>query len=181
MTLNYAAYEPEHLKNDGKKNPLLLWIHGQGEGGTDVDIALLGNKVCSLVGRKIQSHFITEGGSLGAYVLVIQCPTYWMDGGDGENSNGDVVSRYSSIFMDTYKAYIAANEDVDESRVYVGGCSNGGYMTMNLLIQYPDVWAAAYTACEAYSYIKCKRDDNGKYVLDKDAKSPTQIARTSER
>ena len=56
LTLQYAAYEPESLKN-GKKNPLIIWLHGQGEGGTDTDITLLGNEVVALAKDDIQSHF----------------------------------------------------------------------------------------------------------------------------
>ena len=38
LTLQYAAYEPKQLKEDKVKNPLIIWLHGQGEGGTDIDI-----------------------------------------------------------------------------------------------------------------------------------------------
>lgn len=83
LTLQYAAYEPEILKN-GKKNPLIIWLHGQGEGGTDTDITLLGNEVVAIAKDDIQSHF-TAGKQTGAYVLAVQTPTYWMDEGDGSN------------------------------------------------------------------------------------------------
>ncbi|MFC2457089.1 MAG: hypothetical protein ACFNQD_05640, partial [Prevotella intermedia] len=35
-------------------------------------------------------------------------------------------------------------------RIYVGGCSAGGYMTLNMLLQYPGFFAAAFPVCEAY-------------------------------
>ena len=44
-TLTYAAYEPWSLKGDGKANPLVIWLHGGGEGGVDVSITLMGNEV----------------------------------------------------------------------------------------------------------------------------------------
>ena len=31
-TLTYGAYEPEALRIDGKRNPLIIWLHGMGEG-----------------------------------------------------------------------------------------------------------------------------------------------------
>ncbi|MBR3096987.1 MAG: hypothetical protein IKH17_03800, partial [Bacteroidales bacterium] len=40
--------------------------------------------------------------------------------------------------------------DVDPRRIYLGGCSNGGYMTMHMLIRNPRYFAAAYPTCEAY-------------------------------
>ena len=73
LTLNYAAFEPETLQ-DGKKNPLLIWLHGQGEGGTDINITLLGNEVTALTRDEIQSQF-TASEEVGAYVLAVQTPT----------------------------------------------------------------------------------------------------------
>ena len=154
LTLQYAAYEPDALVEDGAKNPLIIWLHGQGEGGLDPDIVLLGNEVTALAMDPIQSYFTTEGGAGGAYVLICQTETYWMDGGDGTNSAGDVPSRYTEILMDTIKKYVDEHEDVDQGRIYLGGCSNGGYMTINMLVSYPDYWAAAYPNCEAYAFNK---------------------------
>ena len=48
-TLTYASYEPWSLRGDGKPNPLIIWLHGGGEGGVDVSITLLGNEVVSLI------------------------------------------------------------------------------------------------------------------------------------
>ena len=45
VTLTYASYEPWSLKGDGAANPLIIWLHGGGEGGIDVSITLLGNEV----------------------------------------------------------------------------------------------------------------------------------------
>jgi hypothetical protein len=69
VTLTYASYEPWSLKSDGVANPLVIWLHGGGEGGVDVSITLLGNEVVSLIRPQIQSHFTSEGGKNGAYVL----------------------------------------------------------------------------------------------------------------
>lgn len=164
LTLDYAAYEPDTLAADGTANPLVIWLHGQGEGGTDPDIAILGNEVSALTEHDIQSQYTTDGGNSGAYVLVVQCPTYWMDGGDGTNSSGDLTSRYTQILMDTIEEYVGNHSDVDTNRIYLGGCSNGGYMTVNMLVNYPDYWAAAYPNCEAYAYNMYERDADGNYV-----------------
>ncbi|MBR3569513.1 MAG: prolyl oligopeptidase family serine peptidase [Oscillibacter sp.] len=167
-TLRYAANAPDALLNDGAQNPLIVWLHGQGEGGTDVDIALIGNEVVALNREEIQSQFTTPGGANGAYVLAVQCETYWMDGGDGTNSGGDVMSRYTEILMDAIEDFVRAHPDVDPNRVYLGGCSNGGYMTMNMLTTYPDYWAAAYPNCEAYAWAIFEKGADGKYAYGED-------------
>lgn len=53
VTLTYASYEPWSLRGDGAKNPLIIWLHGGGEGGKDVSITLLGNEVVSLIRPEI--------------------------------------------------------------------------------------------------------------------------------
>lgn len=150
-TLTYGAYEPDALRFDGKKNPLIIWLHGMGEGGTDVSIELMGNEVVSLIRSDIQSHFTTQGGENGAYVLAVQCPTMWMDSAKGGMSTGNFPSLYSDVLKSCIDNYIELNPDVDRNRIYIGGCSNGGYMTVNMLLRNPGFFAAAYPVCEAYA------------------------------
>lgn len=148
-TLTYKAFETSQMKNDGKKNSLIIWLHGQGEGGTDPDIALLGNDVTNLGEEQIQSYF-KKDGEKGAYVLAVQTPTMWMDDGTGKNHGGVQRSIYTKALKSTIDKYLTENTDIDKNRIYIGGCSNGGYMTMNMIMEYPSFFAAAYPICEAY-------------------------------
>lgn len=132
----YADYKPE---SDGEKHPLIIWLHGGGEGGTDATIPLAANRAVSFASEETQQYFG------GAYVLVPQAPTRWMDGFTGKS---DGTSIYSESLMDLIQSYVEANPDIDANRIYVGGCSNGGYMTMLLMRDYPDYFAAAYPVCE---------------------------------
>lgn len=150
-TLTYAAYEPWSLKGDGKANPLVIWLHGGGEGGIDVSITLLGNEVVSLIRPQIQSHFTTEGGADGAYVLSIQCPQAWMRTANGTSTRGNYPSLYADVLKSCIDNYVTQNPDVDRNRIYLGGCSNGGFMTVHMLIRHPKFFAAAFPTCEAYA------------------------------
>lgn len=149
-TLTFGAFEPEALRVDGKKNPLIIWLHGMGEGGTDVSTELMGNEVVALMRNDIQSHFTTEGGESGIYVLAVQCPTMWMGTAKGFGS-GNYPSLYSDVLKSCIDYYLELNPDVDPYRIYIGGCSNGGYMTMNMVMRNPGFFAAAYPTCEAYA------------------------------
>ena len=149
VTLTYASYEPWSLKGDGVANPLVIWLHGGGEGGVDVSITLLGNEVVSLIRPQIQSHFTTEGGAGGAYVLSIQCPTMWMGTSKGFG-HGEYPSLYADVLKSCIDEFVDQHPDVDRNRIYLGGCSNGGYMTMHMLIRNPRYFAAAYPTCQAY-------------------------------
>ncbi len=149
-TLTYKDYQTDALREDGVLNPLVIWLHGMGEGGTDPDIALLGNDVTALGEEKIQSHFI-KGKQKGAYVLAAQTPTYWMNSGTGSINNGVGHSIYTKSLKSLIDKYIADNGDIDTKRIYVGGCSNGGYMTMEMAVTYGNFFRAFYPCCEAYS------------------------------
>ena len=127
----------------------MIWLHGGGEGGLDVSITLLGNEVVSLIRPEIQSHFTTEGGAGGAYVLSVQCPTMWMGTSKGFG-HGEYPSLYADVLKSCIDDYVDRHPDVDRKRIYLGGCSNGGYMTMHMLIRNPRYFAAAYPTCEAY-------------------------------
>jgi len=153
FTLNRADFAPRGVKSDGVKNPLIIWLHGAGEGGYDPDIVLLGNEVTALAKEGIQKYF-RVGKQKGAYVLIVQAPTMWMDKGDG-TYNSDIVgerqySMYEDALFEAIQDYVAHNKDIDKKRIYLGGCSNGGYMTMNLMFEHGDFFAAYYPICEAY-------------------------------
>ena len=60
------------------------------------------------------------------------------------------VSYYSAAVKELIDDFIAEHPYIDTERIYVGGCSAGGYMTLNMLLQYPHFFAAAFPVCEAY-------------------------------
>jgi hypothetical protein len=72
-----------------------------------------------------------------------------MDSGSGQHA-GDEGSLYTEVLKDTIDAYVASNPDVDPARIIIGGCSNGGYMTVNMAVTYPGYFAAAFPVAEAY-------------------------------
>ena len=136
VPLTYAEYAPEKGK---EKNPLIIWLHGGGEGGTDATIPLSANKAVNFITDDMQSYFD------GAYVLAPQTPTRWMDGITGRT---DGTSIYEKALMSLIKDHVANNPDIDPNRIYIGGASNGGYMTMLMVRDYPGYFAAAFPVCE---------------------------------
>lgn len=141
LPLNYGYYVPQ-VKAKGKR-PLIIWLHGAGEGGTDPTVAYAGNKVVNLVTPEIQNIFE------GAYVLAPQAPTFWMDDGSGKYGQSG-KSMYVKALKAMIDEFIDRNDaGIDRKRVYIGGDSNGGFMTMRMIIDYPKMWAAAFPVCEA--------------------------------
>ncbi len=141
IQLTYADYVPPHSE---KKSPLIIWLHGAGEGGTDPSIALLANRAANYASPEIQAYFG------GAYVLVPQTPSFWMDNGEGKYTTGEVNDKYNESLMELIKDYVKRNPQVDDNRIYVGGCSNGGYMTLKLILLHPEYFAAGFPSALAY-------------------------------
>lgn len=150
ITLSYADFTPQETTN---KRPLLIWLHGGGEGGTDPSIPLIANRAANYASPEIQTYFG------GAYVLVPQSPTFWMDNGKGEYTRGDVNDRYNESLMALIEDYLSRHPNIDKDRIYVGGCSNGGYMTLKLLLLHPHYFAAAFPSALAF---------HAQYLTDED-------------
>lgn len=144
-TLTYACYEPAK----GDKLPLVIWLHGMGEGGTDPSVVLLGNEVTPLAEKEFQDAM---GGA--AYILTPQTPGFWLQWDENDSSswgaNPGVPSIYTQTLKELIENFVAQHPRVDPKRVIIGGCSNGGYMAFNMVLHYPQLFAAAYPICEAY-------------------------------
>ena len=143
--MTYASYVPANA-SEANKRPLVIWLHGAGEGGVDPSIVLFGNKVTALT----KANFQDRMG--GAYVLAPQIPDFWMtydENGSWQNNPG-TDSVHLTGLKELIDQYVFANPGIDTDRIIIGGCSNGGYMTMDMILNYPDYFAAAYPICEAY-------------------------------
>lgn len=69
---------------------------------------------------------------------------------DPESASYAKVSYYSQACKKLIDTFVADHPDIDGRRIYIGGCSAGGYMTLNMLLQYPNYFAAGFTSCEAF-------------------------------
>ncbi|RKL68457.1 peptidase [Salipaludibacillus neizhouensis] len=147
ITLPYADFTPA---KDKKKNPLIIWLHGGGEGGTDPTIPLSANKAAAFASDSVQDIYG------GAYVLAPQSNTRWMD---GETYYKDGTSIYEEAVFSLIQDHVANNPDIDPNRIYIGGASNGGYLTMLMIRDYPEYFAAAFPVCEGlFDYLITDQD-----------------------
>lgn len=141
LTMSYAFYDPHTAE---KPNPLIIWLHGGGEGGTDPSIPLIANRAANYASDEIQAFF----GN--AHVLVPQCPGAWMHNAQGVSTHGSENDIYNKALMSLIEDYVKKHPDIDRNRIYIGGCSNGGYMSLKLILLYPDYFAAGFISALAY-------------------------------
>jgi predicted peptidase len=145
FTLNYADYIPPG-SHEGSNLPIIIWLHGLEEGGTDASLPVSANKACHFASPRIQAYF-----GDGAYVLVPQAPTFWMDMVlmDPRDAGNETLnaSKYTRALKALIDYYIAEHGGIDRQRIYIGGCSNGGFMTQVMIMEYPEFFAAAFPVC----------------------------------
>ena len=73
-----------------------------------------------------------------------------MQSASGEYTRGGENDIYNEALMALIRKFVADNPGVDSDRIYVGGCSNGGYMSLKLILEHPDFFAAGYISALAY-------------------------------
>ncbi len=132
--MKYRLYEPG---GRGGRRPLVVWLHGGGEGASLPD-GYYDNETTLRANRGALGFATPEAQRIfgGAYVVAPQSTSFWMEDGPRfapliREIIGEVVRRYP----------------VDRDRILVAGCSNGGYMSMKMTAVYPDLFAASVPIC----------------------------------
>jgi predicted peptidase len=117
----YLLYLPPDY-SEGESWPLVLFLHGAGERGTDLD----------LVTKHGLPKLIKQGKDFPFIVVSPQCPegTWW---------DTEMLLHLVDEMMATYS--------VDPDRVYVTGLSMGGFGAWELLLREPERFAAAAPIC----------------------------------
>jgi len=122
----YLLFLPETYGQPNKRFPLILFLHGSGESGTDL------NKV-----KKIGIPRVAPlRKNFPFIVLAPQCPkgVWWTDTG--------MIIRVMAMLDEVCNKY-----NVDRDRIYLTGLSMGGFGTWTLLEQFPNRFAAAAVVC----------------------------------
>ncbi|MCX5638501.1 MAG: alpha/beta hydrolase-fold protein, partial [Planctomycetota bacterium] len=114
----YLLFLPEGYGQKKQHWPMILFLHGAGERGSDLNLV-----------KKHGPPKIVEGQKDFPFIVVSpQCPAgdWWTDKNEVLiNLLDDVVARY----------------DVDAERIYLTGLSMGGFGTWTLASAYPDRFA----------------------------------------
>lgn len=122
-SLGYLLFEPDPaLLPPDRKRPLVLFLHGSGERGDDLD--------------KVKKHGppaqFMKGDGLPFVLLAPQCPQgiWW---------NPDDVIGLLEVVIEKH--------DIDPKRVHLTGLSMGGFASWALLAKKPELFASAVPIC----------------------------------
>lgn len=121
--MQYLHYTPkDYDAKSGKKWPLMLFLHGAGERGTDVQRVAIHGPL----------KLVKQGKDFPFIIIAPQCP-------EGQRWQNDSLM---ALLEEITRQYA-----VDTNRIYVTGLSMGGYGTWALAAARPDLFAAAAPIC----------------------------------
>ena len=120
--MHFLLYLPPAYNGSEEKWPLLLFLHGAGERGFDLE--------------QVKVHgppkMIAQGRDFPFVVISPQCPedVWW---------SIDALHALLDEVVETHR--------IDKSRIYVTGLSMGGYGSWGLAYTYPETFAAVVPIC----------------------------------
>ena len=124
LELDYLVYLPEEYGKEQKNWPLMVFLHGAGERGSDLE--------------KVKFHgppkLVEQGKNFPFIIVSPQCPAdkWWPN----------MTEHVMALINET-----VSNYPVDESRIYLTGLSMGGYGTWTIASTYPERFAAIAPVC----------------------------------
>jgi len=120
---DYLLYVPEGVaKEPGKKWPAILFLHGSGERGTNVE----------LVATHGPPKIVKDKPDFGFIVISPQCPP-------DQNWNAEALANLAKKALRDYP--------IDPDRFYLTGLSMGGYGSWALAAAHPEIFAAVAPIC----------------------------------
>ena len=146
VELPYRVLLPEgYEKNSQKMYPLIIFLHGIGERGSDNELQLVH---CSDFFKK--DYFREKWPSIVVYP---QCPSdsHW----------SKVKNRFPNPYkfykrkrknkqldvLEDFIEYVENTYPINKNQIYIGGLSMGGMGTLEMIFRNPDKFAAAFSFC----------------------------------
>ncbi len=138
LFVDYRYFSPVK-ENDTAKYPLIIWLHGMGDGSEEGKQVQKSN-IAYWASDEFQARFDPVGG---AFIFAPRSreekAKFW---------DNDLIEPLKAAIDD----FIAKNRDnIDVTRIYVGGYSMGGKMTLKMAVAYPEMFAAIFPICPAWS------------------------------
>ena len=126
VSLKYHIYFPDNYHDSDTKFPLVLFLHGSGERGDDLRLVEK-HGIPKMINNGIKFPFIT---------LAPQCPKfqYWTE---------PVNVKTLLLLVEE----IIKKNKVDIERIYATGLSMGGYGTLAIAKERPDLFSAIIPVC----------------------------------
>jgi poly(3-hydroxybutyrate) depolymerase len=145
-SMPYRLFIPSGY-NANNNYPLVLFLHGAGERGTDNNAHITSSRGAYLWADP------SNQAAHPCFVLAPQCPpnaqwvnTNWSSG--SYNTTNVAMSKELKMVKDIIET-LQTQYNIDPSRLYITGLSMGGYGTWDFILRYPNMFKAAVPICGA--------------------------------
>ncbi|MDB4453927.1 GDSL-type esterase/lipase family protein [bacterium] len=142
LTIPFRLMSPAKVE-EGKRYPVVLFLHGAGERGDDNTTQL------KYLPEWMASDDRRE--SMPCFLIAPQCPTdhKWSDDAWGDVASSPLSAEPTGPMRGAIEALcrVVAEHPVDLDRIYLTGLSMGGYGTFDLATRHADWFAAAAPIC----------------------------------
>jgi predicted peptidase len=139
--LPYRLMKPDGY-DAGKKYPLVVFLHGAGERGTD-NAKQMTHGVPQFASKENRAEY-------PCFLIAPQCPANvkWVDvdWSAASHTIPKEMTEPARLTIELIEA-IAKEFSIDKKRIYITGLSMGGFGTWDLVARYPDLFAAAVPVC----------------------------------
>lgn len=146
-TLLYRQLQPETIIKD-EKYPLILFLHGAGERGSD--------NISQLQNGSMQFTNPVNREKYPSFVVFPQCPAdkYWAPSSRPEKFEKEYFPLDEEVsqplgMVERLLSQLVSEYPIDTDRIYVIGLSMGGMGTYDIVCRNPDTFAAAVAICGA--------------------------------
>ncbi len=127
--MDYVYFSPVKGESDNVKYPVFVWLHGNSS-GVEPRYQIKYRGFSNWASDEFQARFQNAGGCFLFAPRANSLGNTWSGVTVGE------LKKVIDIFIGGF------GENVDYSRIYIGGFSVGGDMTWSMLLNYPDYFAA---------------------------------------
>ena len=141
-TLFYRQLNPD--ANPKRHYPLLIFLHGAGERGSD-NLSQLKWGIMNFTSEQNQLKY-------PAMIIAPQCPggSNWIEPGSDRNAVISPLGAHPAKPIELLLAMIKkikAQGQIDTARIYITGLSMGGFGTFDAIEREPGLFAAAVPVC----------------------------------
>jgi predicted peptidase len=143
VTLPYRLSAPQ-FPAAGRKYPLVLFLHGSGECGTD------NTRQIKIGLPALMSTLLKRPAAEPVLIVAPQCPvTNWFVRGLAFKENYAMSADPAQSMAMTLELvrHLVAERQADPDRLYITGLSLGGFGTWDAIQREPDLFAAAVPIC----------------------------------
>lgn len=153
-TMPYRLFIPSGY-NANTSYPIVLYMHGAGERGTDNE-----QHIALIRGAKLWAETANQAAH-PCFVLAPQCPAdkQWVNTNwsDGSYSIDKVPVSNELLMVKDIISSLKSEFNIDSTQMFITGLSMGGYATWDFILRYPKMFKAAIPICGAGDPLKVER------------------------